>query len=114
LRWEYLLHLLVKQDKKDLPTAFIADNDIIALGAMNAIKQVGIKIPEEVSLIGLDDRPFCTIMSPQLTTVKVYKKEIGRQAVKMVVEKIKKESEFSRTVLVDTILIERESVKQIK
>jgi len=111
--YEDMLRLLEKQDKKDLPTAFIADNDIIALGAMNAMKQVGIKIPEEVSLIGIDDMPFCTIMSPQLTTVKVYKKEIGRQAVKMVVEKIKKESEFSRTVLVDTILIERESVKQI-
>jgi len=101
---------LLSIKKEDLPCSFIADNDIIALGAMNAMKEVGIEIPEEVSIIGIDDMPFCKLVSPQLSTIKVYKEEIGRHAVKMLVEQIENESECSKTVLVDTILIERESV----
>lgn len=98
---------------KKLPTSFLADNDIIALGAMNALKEYGIKVPDEVSLIGIDDMPFCTVVSPQLTTIKIFKREIGRQAVKMLVEEIQNDSETTRKLEVDTVLIERESVKAL-
>ena len=101
---------LLSFDPKLLPSAFIADNDIIALGAMNAMKEAGIRIPEDVSLIGIDDMPFCKFVSPQLSTIKVYKEEIGRHAVKMLVEQIDQETECSKTVLVDTVVINRESV----
>ena len=103
---EALLSLNLTQ----LPSAFIADNDIIALGAMNAMKEAGIRIPEDISLIGIDDMPFCKLVSPQLSTIKVYKEEIGRHAVKMLVEQIDSETECSKTVLVDTVVIDRESV----
>ncbi len=96
-----------------LPTAFIADNDNIALGVMNALKEKGVRIPEDVSLIGMDDMPFCKIVEPPLTTVKVYKEEIGRQAVKMIVEECMGETECSKKIEVDTILIERDSVKAL-
>lgn len=97
----------------DLPTAFIADNDNIALGAINALKEKNIKIPEDISIVGIDDMPFCSLISPQLTTIKIYKKEIGRIAVKMLVEQSKEETECSRKVEVDTTLVNRESVRDL-
>jgi LacI family transcriptional regulator len=96
-----------------LPTAFVADNDNIALGAMNAFKEYGINIPEQVSLIGIDDMPFCKIVDPPLTTVKVFKEEIGRQAVKLLVEEVLGDTECSKKMEVDTVLVERSSVKDL-
>ncbi len=52
------------------PTAFLADNDIIAVGAMNALKNVSVKIREDVSIIGIDDMPFCEAVARKLTTIK--------------------------------------------
>ena len=104
---------LERDGKNKLPTAFLADNDIIALGAMNALKEYGVQVPQEVSLIGIDDMPFCTLVSPSLTTIKIFKKEIGRQAVKMLVEDIHGDREATRKVEVDTVLVERESVRAV-
>lgn len=96
-----------------LPTAFMADNDNIALGAMNAFKDMNINVPEDVSIIGIDDMPFCTIISPQLSTIRIYKQEIGRLAVKMLVEQSLGEVECTRKVEVDTTLVERASVLKL-
>ncbi len=111
--YEDMMPALANRELKDLPTAFVADNDIIALGAINAMQETGIKIPNQISVVGIDDMPFCSLVSPQLTTVHIYTGEIGRQAVKMLVEDIDGESESTRTVMVDTELIQRESVQEI-
>ena len=97
----------------DLPTAFLADNDIIAMGAMNAMKEAGIAIPEQVSVVGIDDMPFCTLVTPKLTTIRIFKEEIGREAAKMLAEKIEGHTRYSKTILVDTELVERESVARL-
>ena len=64
-----------------LPTAFLADNDILALGAMQALQEHGIRVPEDVSMIGFDDISFSAISQPGLTTIRVFKKELGQMAV---------------------------------
>lgn len=66
---------------RPMPTAFIADNDMIALGAMQALQRNGYRIPEDISVIGFDDISFCEVFLPHLTTIKVYKKELGQVAV---------------------------------
>ena len=66
---------------RPMPTAFIADNDMIALGAMQALQRNGYRIPEDISVIGFDDISFCEVFLPHLTTVRVYKKELGQVAV---------------------------------
>ena len=48
-----------------LPTAFFADNDMIALGAMKAMAEFGIRIPEDISIVGFDDLTFSSISYPQ-------------------------------------------------
>ncbi len=98
---------------ENFPTAFLADNDNIALGAVNAMQEKGIKIPEDISVVGIDDMPFCPIVSPKLTTIKIFKEEIGRHAVKMLLDQINEESECSKKTEIDTMLIERDSVKTL-
>lgn len=97
-----------------LPTAYFAFNDIIAFGAMRALKESGIKIPDQVSIIGLDDMPFCEISSPRLSTIKVYKRYIGKIAVRRLIEKIVDHDEATLKIEINTELIERESVKKYK
>lgn len=71
-----------------LPTAFFADNDMIALGAMKALQEKGYRVPEDVSLAGFDDLPFSEISSPALTTLRVPNREMGKMAVRRISELI--------------------------
>jgi LacI family transcriptional regulator len=79
---------ILASGSRPLPTAFFADNDIIACGAMKAMQAQGLRIPEDVSLVGIDDMPFCEMVQPRLTTVRVFKQEIGGIAVRRLMEKI--------------------------
>ena len=101
--------------KKDivLPTAFFADNDIIAFGAMKALKEYGVKIPQDISIIGFDDMPFCNMVDPALTTIKVFKERIGMLAVERLISKIEKDIYESIKLEVATVLVERKSVINI-
>ena len=104
------------ETKIALPTAFIADNDIIALGAMKAMEEYGIKIPEEVSIIGFDDLPFSAISSPPLTTIRVPKKEMGRIATRRLIQMIKDKPGTMNAgvkIEVSTRFVKRGSVKTI-
>lgn len=96
-----------------LPTAYFAFNDIIAFGAIRAMKEMGIQIPEQVSVVGFDDMPFCEISSPRLTTIRVYKQYIGKIAVRRLIQKISEQDEQKVKIEIDTGLIERESVRQL-
>ena len=69
------------------PTSFFADNDIIAFGAMSALKEFGIRIPQDVSIVGFDDMPYCEISDPKLTTIHVNKQQLGAAAVKRLVRR---------------------------
>lgn len=71
-----------------LPTAFFADNDMIALGAMKALREMGYRIPEDVSVAGFDDLPFSEISTPALTTLRVPNREMGKMAVRRISEMI--------------------------
>lgn len=101
------------QQKPELPTAYVAVNDIIALGAIKALKDAGYHVPNDVSVIGFDNMPFGNISSPALTTFNVHKEEIGQAAAQLLL----RQSEGIRTPLkieVLTELIERDSVKDIR
>lgn len=104
---------LLKDKIQDLPTAFIADNDIIAIGAIQALEEYGIKVPEDISIIGFDDMPLSRVSSPKLTTIKVYKKYFGKVAVKRLIDKIDENDTLNTKMEVETQLIERNSVKNL-
>lgn len=101
----------ILEKRPKLPTAFVAANDIIAFGAMKALKEAGIRIPDDISIIGLDDMPFCEICDPPITTLRVYKERMGKIAVKRLIERIIDNVEERVKIEVRTELIERKSVR---
>ena len=93
-----------------LPTAFFADNDNIAIGAMRALKEAGYRIPEDVSVVGFDDIPFCELIDPPMSTVRVPKQAIGRMAVDRLVTRLDQDPQERIKIEVHTDLVERASV----
>lgn len=102
--------LLSKVKRGDLPTAFLADNDLVAAGAMLALRAKGYRIPEDFSLVGYDDRPICTMMQPKLTTVQLPPDAFGRIAVGHLISMLRNDWVEDIVVEVNCRLIERETV----
>lgn len=98
--------------KPKLAKAYFADNDWIAAGAMRALLEAGYKIPEDISLIGFDDVPICGFLSTPLTTMHVYKFELGALAVEQLINKMNSVSKVPfRYELLPTLTL-RNSVKE--
>jgi DNA-binding LacI/PurR family transcriptional regulator len=91
------------------PTALVAMSDIIAIGAMEAAHEAGVKIPEDLSIIGFDDLPIASWVNPPLTTISQPLRKKGKLAADMLVKHIEGEIEPEHLVL-HTQLIVRESV----
>lgn len=103
--------MLSQIDKMEhMPTAFYADNDMIALGAMKALQERGYRVPEDVSIVGFDDLTFSEISSPPLTTLRVPKREMGQLAVKRLMDVINGDK-IKTKCQVCTDFVERGSVK---
>ena len=104
----------ILQDGHAMPTAFFADNDMIALGAMKALQKRGYNIPEDISIIGFDDISFCSVFTPTLTTVRVYKKELGQLAVRRLIRLIRTGSKICTKTEICNDLVERDSTAAAK
>lgn len=101
-------------DKNEIiPSAFFALNDIIALGAIKAMTEKGIKVPEDVSIVGFDDIPFSSYSNPGVSTVKVHTDAMGKTSVKRLIEKIDSDDEdVTVKIEINTDFVERGSVKE--
>ncbi|MGI6118807.1 MAG: LacI family DNA-binding transcriptional regulator [Bilifractor sp.] len=95
---------------RPVPTAFIADNDIIAVSAMQTFQAAGYKIPEDISIIGFDNSEICTIITPHLTTIKASVHEMARQAAIRLIELVEEKPKNFIRYKVGTHLIKRETV----
>ncbi|MFC2061837.1 LacI family DNA-binding transcriptional regulator [Elusimicrobiota bacterium] len=93
-----------------LPTAVFCANDLIAMGAMRAANEKGIKVPEELSVIGFDDLIISGYLNPPLTTVRQQLFHLGKEAVITLIGIIHEEKEAYQEVEVETRLIKRASV----
>ena len=101
------------QQVKERPTAFFADNDTIAIGAMRAIKEQGYDIPGDISIIGFDNISYGAISEPPLTTINVHKHEMGEMAVRELVRVAEGGSRIKMKIQVCTDFVERDSVKEL-
>lgn len=95
----------------DYPTAFFASSDALAIGAMRAIQVHGLRIPEDISVIGFNDVSVAKYVTPALTTVKVYTEWMGELAVSTILELIQEKAPVPRKITVGTELILRESTR---
>ena len=72
----------------ELPTALFSSNDLIAYACIKALKEMGVRIPEDVSIIGFDDLPMSSMMDPPLTTMKVSQRQMGQMAIQLLLGRI--------------------------
>lgn len=99
---------------KDIPTAICAANDNTAFGAIRAINEFGLSVPEDISVIGSDDSMLSSYYTPALTTFRVDFDEILKAITTKIIEIIEtKENEEFKISEFDTIFIERDSCKRI-
>ncbi len=96
-------------EKKLFFDAIFASSDTMAIGAMSALDSFNLKVPEDVSVIGFDDIPLASRMRPRLSTVKHNMYEIGRGAVKMLVQIMNSPSEQVSSSISGTGLVLRDS-----
>ncbi len=90
-------------------TAVLAGNDLIAVGCYAAIAERGLRCPQDVSLVGINDMPLAEWLRPALTTVAIAQEELGRQAARIIVARIADPRAPIEHVAVTTELIVRES-----
>lgn len=93
----------------ETPTGIFAANDLMAIGAVNALKDLGIKIPEEVSVIGFDDISFSRYLTPALSTVHCDFREVAEKSVNTLIDRIEGK-EVQPQLELELEFIERESL----
>lgn len=97
-------------DSSSLPEVFLAANDLIAIGALRAIHEAGKRVPEDISIIGVNDIPTAQFTFPPLSTVKIHSEFMGETAVDMLLEQINGRR-IPKKVIVPTKIIRRETIK---
>jgi LacI family transcriptional regulator len=95
-------------EKSSLPSAFFIASDAMAIGAIRASHELGIKIPHDISIVSFNDVEMARFTQPALTTVKVHTEEMGKIAVKLLVDRLEGREIPIKTVI-PTNLIIRES-----
>jgi LacI family transcriptional regulator len=92
------------------PTAIFAANDSMAIGALSALREAGISVPEEVAVTGFDDIPIAQYTSPPLTSVRVPIIELGEHATERLVESLSSDRRRRRRCeILETTLVVRQS-----
>ncbi|MFJ9154136.1 LacI family DNA-binding transcriptional regulator [Streptomyces sp. NPDC102270] len=93
-------------------TAIFAGTDMVATGALAALREAGLDVPGDVSLVGFDDVPFAADLTPALTTVRVPYEDLGRTAVRLALERENRLADDH--VVLSTQLVIRQSVRSPK
>ncbi|HEX3560643.1 MAG TPA: LacI family DNA-binding transcriptional regulator [Pyrinomonadaceae bacterium] len=94
---------------RERPTAVVAANDMMALGAMVEFRAAGLSIPRDISVVGFDDIAFAALAAPQLTTVCLPRMELGRRAVEALMTTIEHPDQRGVEINIPTYLVTRGS-----
>jgi LacI family transcriptional regulator len=98
------------RNRQDYPTAIVCFNDHQALAVMMALKELGIRVPEDISIIGNDDISYARIYPRPLTTIRAPQEEIGRRAAEILIRNIESSTLLPvERVVLDTEFVVRES-----
>jgi LacI family transcriptional regulator len=96
------------------PTAIFAVSNLISLGALHAIDEEGLKVPDDLSIISFDDQPYSALLATPMTTVAQQNEQIGPLAVKMLFHQIESKTvPEQKGILIPTHLIVRKSVRDL-
>lgn len=93
----------------DRPTAVFMGNDLMAIGAVQAAKQAGLRVPQDLAIVGFDDISLASHLDPPLTTVRMPKYELGRQAMAKLLQIMAGESPGEEVILPTELVVRRSS-----
>ncbi|MCK0148865.1 LacI family DNA-binding transcriptional regulator [Marivita sp. S6314] len=96
----------------DRPTAIMCGNDVLAVGAMRKVRELGLSVPDDVSITGFDDIELARIVNPPLTTVHVPHRDMGKRAAAALIDMVEKRSSGGAIELQSSLRL-RESLKAI-
>ncbi|OGU77695.1 MAG: hypothetical protein A2V93_12620 [Ignavibacteria bacterium RBG_16_34_14] len=107
------MKLLVKRNNK--PSAVFAGSNLISLGALKALAEENLKVPDDISMISFDDQPYSRFLATPMTTVSQQGSQIGQLATKILIDLIETNKQFEpKGILLPTTLIKRNSVRIIE
>jgi DNA-binding LacI/PurR family transcriptional regulator len=96
-------------DTNDPPTAIMGGNDLLAVGAIRAVRQRGMRVPDDVAVTGFDDFDFSELVDPPLTTVRIPGYDIGRSAAELLIDRLEGRQPLERRRLLPVELCLRGS-----
>ena len=99
--------------RKEQPTAVFCANDQMAFGVIRAAKEMGLAVPDDLSVVGFDNIPFSAYYNPSLTTVGIPMYDVGVAALEMLIHRISKK-DTGRVRRFDTKLLVRDSTARRK
>ncbi|ANS73481.1 LacI family transcriptional regulator [Paenibacillus yonginensis] len=95
---------------KHMPDAIYAVNDMVAIGIVNRFKELGVKVPEQVAVVGIDNNLWATVTTPKISSVSIMGSEVGRLAAELLLKRIQSaEAAAYERVEFEPRLIVRES-----
>ncbi|ANN35511.1 LacI family transcriptional regulator (plasmid) [Bacillus thuringiensis serovar coreanensis] len=103
-----LMKQFIKDYREDLPEAFFAASDTLAIGALRAFNEERIQVPQQVSIIGVNDITVSKYVFPPLSTVKVYTELMGETGVELLLDRLK-HNRIAKKVILSSELVIRES-----
>ncbi|MCL1035842.1 substrate-binding domain-containing protein [Shewanella submarina] len=104
----------VEHDKTRLPSALFVCNDMMAIGVLHAAQNAGIKVPQELSIIGYDDIHLARYMNPALTTIHQSKGKLGAEAVNALLARLQDPTLAPQFMDIEPSVVERDSVQVLK
>ena len=112
--YETLILFLKNRLRKmpSLPDVFICANDFNAIDLITALRGLGIRIPEDVMILGFDDSPESHILTPALSTVHIHSQAMGLLAAKLLLSRMKEPDMYSITIHAETTLVLRASTQR--
>lgn len=103
------MHGLLQLPVRRRPTAVFAVADTLALGALKALHEAGQRVPEDMALVGFDDIPYASLCIPALTTIAQPMRQLGEEAVRLLIKRLHQPDAAVEAVLLETQLIVRQS-----
>lgn len=101
--------------KRGLPfTAVVASNDLMGIGCMNACQKAGLNIPEDVSIVTLDNTDYCSCTFPRLSSVNMMQYQIGYNSAALLMERIEEKRDYKKIIMLEPTIVERNSVAPVK
>jgi DNA-binding LacI/PurR family transcriptional regulator len=100
-------------ERKQHFTALFAYNDISAIGAIWALREAGLRVPEDISVMGFDDIPAAGFNTPGLTTVRQPLERMGQIAAKTLIDRIEGTAEYVAEIAIEPELVVRASTNRV-